>query len=190
MRALLGLGNTVLLLPRSRNGAVLNVWFKFGDLLGQIFWKKQLSGKTNAHEFVYPKKNAAELAHAFHTSVPAMPTALESTIIRPQIHLGGPEIHAFLAAPLIAERPDGKESQIAAAFRSVRRSRRQQHVKHHSNCLRSYPRTQTCVYRLTAYAQLGRKLFDRAIRAVVCAFFFLCCSHGVSCLIIQIEVIQ
>jgi hypothetical protein len=73
-------------------------------------------GRTDGHEFVYPKTEAVALAKANHTPVPAMPVELTVDTTKPETKLDGPEVTALLAAPLKAEEPNGEEVEIAQAF--------------------------------------------------------------------------
>jgi hypothetical protein len=73
-------------------------------------------GRTYGHEFVYPKAKAVELAHTWHTPVPAMPDKLMPEFIHLSVTLSAPEVATLESAPLIAEEPDGAEVEIEAAF--------------------------------------------------------------------------
>ena len=72
-------------------------------------------GKNYGHEFVYPKKEAIELARANNTAVPAMSAELAVDTAKPAVALNGPEIAELDAAPLKAEEPNGDEVELAAA---------------------------------------------------------------------------
>jgi len=71
--------------------------------------------KTYGHEFVYPKKEALELAEANHMPVPAVSSELLPVMTMHTITLQAPEIVAFTAAPLKLEEPNGGEVELAAA---------------------------------------------------------------------------
>jgi LPXTG-motif cell wall-anchored protein len=73
-------------------------------------------GRNYGHEFVYPKKRAAELAVMAHAPVPAMPTELVADTTRTDTSLTGPEVAELDEAPLVVEEPDGEEVEVAAAF--------------------------------------------------------------------------
>lgn len=73
-------------------------------------------GKTHGHEFVYPKKEALELAQANNLPVPAIPLELITEISKRHIVFNGPEMAALESVPLKAEEPNGDEVELAAAF--------------------------------------------------------------------------
>jgi hypothetical protein len=73
-------------------------------------------GRSYGHEFVYPKKEAVELAEANHTPVPAMPDELTPTTKIPSLELHAPRVTALMIAPLKVEEPAGQEVQLAEAF--------------------------------------------------------------------------
>jgi hypothetical protein len=76
-------------------------------------------GRTYGHEFVYPKKRAAELARTLHTNIPAMPTELAEDTTQQDVTLDGPVVAELDDAPLIAEESDGREAEIAEVFQTT-----------------------------------------------------------------------
>jgi hypothetical protein len=76
-------------------------------------------GRTTGHEFVYPKKEAIELAKANNEPVPAMPAELSTTTTMSALDLKSPEIAEMTTAPLIMEEPSGREVLIAALYVSA-----------------------------------------------------------------------
>jgi hypothetical protein len=70
-------------------------------------------GRSYGHEFVYPKKQAVELAQLNNTAVPAMPTELAS---KADVGLKAPEVTAMVMARVIAEQPGGREVPVESAF--------------------------------------------------------------------------
>lgn len=73
-------------------------------------------GRSYGHEFVYPKKEAVELAKANDTPVPAMPAELEPMTTSHTLVLTMPQVHTMLVAPLKAEEPTGEEVELATEF--------------------------------------------------------------------------
>lgn len=73
-------------------------------------------GRTDGHEFVYPKTEALALARVNHTPVPSMPAELAISTTKQEVSIGGPEVIALMRAPLKAEEPTGEEVEIAEAF--------------------------------------------------------------------------
>lgn len=73
-------------------------------------------GRTDGHEFVYPKTEAIALARVNHTPVPSMPTELTVDTTKPATRMNGPEVMALIIAPLKAEKPTGEEVELAEAF--------------------------------------------------------------------------
>ncbi len=74
------------------------------------------SGRNYGHEFVYPKIRARLLARLNRTPVPAMPVELTQDAVAPDVTLTSPEVRAIIIAPLFAERPNGREVQLAEVF--------------------------------------------------------------------------
>jgi hypothetical protein len=70
--------------------------------------------RTYGHEFVYPKKEALELAKANNVPVLATPTEMPS-ITKPEVTMQAPEILALLVVPLKEEEPNGEEVELAQA---------------------------------------------------------------------------
>lgn len=73
-------------------------------------------GRNYGHEFVYPKNKAVALARANHVPVPAMPEELASDTTTPVTGLDAPEIVAMFIAPLKAEEPSGRETEVESDF--------------------------------------------------------------------------
>jgi hypothetical protein len=73
-------------------------------------------GRNHGHEFVYPKKEALELAKVNHTPVPSMPSELSVDTTITSIKVNGPEYLALVMAPLKVEEPTGEEVELAKAF--------------------------------------------------------------------------
>jgi hypothetical protein len=73
-------------------------------------------GRNYGHEFVYPKKEAVELASTNHTPVPAMPTELTPDTIKPDVALDAPEVIAISITHVMAEEPGGEEVELNEAF--------------------------------------------------------------------------
>ncbi len=69
-------------------------------------------GDTDGYEFVYPKREAMELAKANKQPVPSMPTMMAKSGSKPAQPA---EIQAMKEAPLSAIQPSGKEVQLAQA---------------------------------------------------------------------------
>src|ERR1700733_8726234 len=69
-------------------------------------------GRNYGHEFVYPKKEAVELATTNHTPVPAMPTELTPDTIKPDVALNAPEVIAISITHVMAEEPGGEEVEL------------------------------------------------------------------------------
>jgi LPXTG-motif cell wall-anchored protein len=77
----------------------IRAWFYPGDNYGQ--------------EFVYPKKRAVELARIVDLPILAMPTELESLLIKPIRSVSEEPVLALKEAPLTAVKPTGEEVEIA-----------------------------------------------------------------------------
>jgi hypothetical protein len=75
-------------------------------------------GKNYGHEFVYPKREAVELAKVNHTPVPSMPTELAPDTTKPSLTMKTPEVMALLIAPIVVEEPNGQEVDVAEVFGS------------------------------------------------------------------------
>jgi hypothetical protein len=73
-------------------------------------------GRNYGHEFVYPKVRANILARLNHTPVPAMPVEVTPDTIKRDVTLSSPEVIAIVIAPIVAERPNGREVQLSDAF--------------------------------------------------------------------------
>lgn len=76
-------------------------------------------GKSYGHEFVYPKKDAIELAKANNTPVPAMPTELATGTTKTAVTMQSREVIALMIAPLKVEEPNGQELEVAEVFGSA-----------------------------------------------------------------------
>jgi uncharacterized surface anchored protein len=94
--------NSVLKFSETASGApnAVKEWFYPGDSFG--------------HEFVYPKNRAVELAEVSHEPVPAMPAELA-----PEITKQEPAVKEMEQAPLKAEQPSGRETEIAEVFETT-----------------------------------------------------------------------
>lgn len=73
-------------------------------------------GRSFGHEFVYPKKQAVELAQLNNTTVPAMPTELTSDAVKTDVGIEAPEVMAMVTAPVTAENSSGEEVPVETAF--------------------------------------------------------------------------
>jgi hypothetical protein len=73
-------------------------------------------GRSFGHEFVYPKKQAVQLAQLNNTAVPAMPTELTSDAVKADVGIKAPEVMAMVTAPVTAEEPSGQEVPVESAF--------------------------------------------------------------------------
>ena len=67
-------------------------------------------------EFVYPQKRAMELAKASNQSVPSMPNNLASNITQPAQSSSDSSVAAMKNAPIVAEKPNGDEAEVALVF--------------------------------------------------------------------------
>lgn len=68
------------------------------------------------HEFVYPKKDARELAKASHKPVPSMPDGLAPDTTKPANTLNDPSASALNNAKITAEKPNGDEVPATEVF--------------------------------------------------------------------------
>jgi len=95
---------TVIKFSESASGApnAIKEWFYPGDNFGQ--------------EFVYPKRRAVELAAASHEAVPAMPEEFSADITKPVANAAEPAVKELEKAPVTAELPTGRETEIAEVF--------------------------------------------------------------------------
>ena len=73
-------------------------------------------GESMGWEFVYPKKRAMELAKASNQSVPSMPNNLASNITQPAQSSSDSSVAAMKNAPIVAEKPNGDEAEVAHVF--------------------------------------------------------------------------
>ena len=73
-------------------------------------------GESMGWEFVYPKKRAMELAKASNQSVPSMPNNLASNITQPAQSSSDSSVAAMKNAPIVAEKPNGDEAEVALVF--------------------------------------------------------------------------
>ena len=73
-------------------------------------------GESMGWEFVYPQKRAMELAKASNQSVPSMPNNLASNIAQPAQSSSDSSVAAMKNAPIVAEKPNGDEAEVALVF--------------------------------------------------------------------------
>ena len=73
-------------------------------------------GESMGWEFVYPQKRAMELAKASNQSVPSMPNNLASNITQPAQSSSDSSVAAMKNAPIVAEKPNGDEAEVAHVF--------------------------------------------------------------------------
>jgi hypothetical protein len=73
-------------------------------------------GESMGWEFVYPKERAMELAKASNQSVPSMPNNLASNITQPAQSSSDSSVAAMKNAPIVAEKPNGDEAEVAHVF--------------------------------------------------------------------------
>ena len=71
-------------------------------------------GDNYAHDFVYPKVKAVELAQANHAPVPSVPNETMSTTQSQSTNES--QMQTMRQAPMKAENPSGSESEVAEAF--------------------------------------------------------------------------
>lgn len=80
-------------------------WFYPGDNFGQ--------------EFVYPRERAAALAQASHEAVPSMPEEVAAETTEPVTSPAEPAAKQMEEAPVKAELPTGRETEVAEAFETA-----------------------------------------------------------------------
>ena len=104
-------GKTVIKFDEAPAGSpeAVKAWFYPGDSYG--------------HEFVYPKKDARELAKANHEPVPSMPDELAADTRRPAKTMNDPSASALRSAKISAEKPNGDEVTVTAVFQRPGSSR-------------------------------------------------------------------
>jgi hypothetical protein len=73
-------------------------------------------GETYGHEFVYPKAKAVELAKMNNTPVASMPQELAADTTMAATTMKEPGVMAMMHTPLIAQQPNGEETEIAQVF--------------------------------------------------------------------------
>lgn len=111
--------STFIALPAYRHHASENTIIKFDERpVGSPEAIKAwfYPGRNYGHEFVYPKREAVELAKVNDTLVPSMPTELTEDTVKPTVAMNGPEVVAMEAAPLKTEKPTGEEVEVAGVF--------------------------------------------------------------------------
>jgi hypothetical protein len=73
-------------------------------------------GENYGHDFVYPKVKAMELAKANNGPVPSMPNEMAANTTKSTKNMTEPHVMAMKRTPLMAEKPDQEEVQVAEAF--------------------------------------------------------------------------
>lgn len=73
-------------------------------------------GDSYGHEFVYPRKDARELAKTTHEPVPSMPDDLTGDTTKPAKTVNDSSVSAFRNAKLMAEKPNGEEVTVTTIF--------------------------------------------------------------------------
>jgi len=73
-------------------------------------------GENYGHQFVYPKKKAAELAQTNNQPVASMPNELAANTVQPVTSIEEPPVLALKQAPVTVAQPSGEEVEIARVF--------------------------------------------------------------------------
>jgi len=73
-------------------------------------------GENYGHQFVYPKKKAAELAQTNNQPVASMPNELAANTVQPVTSIEEPPVLALKQAPVTVAQPSGEEVEIAQVF--------------------------------------------------------------------------